>query len=510
MLSGLHGGLSIYKCHIRNPVWAVFIQDDVSQMTDDRAQMTHSGAFAPYTTPCMQKTAFSYTRTVWWSPHPYVIPYYSTSTQPIKAFLQWNSALEPSPTGQACPWTFVQRGKNARTATGMPRHKQRHPPIANPPPSTPFEAVFADFFDYHGRHYLVVGDRLSGWVEILGSPASTDLAGSSGLIRHLRTFFATFGVPEELSSDGGPEFTAKPTEDFLQLWGVRHRLSSVSFPQSNGRAEVAVKTAKRLLMSNTGPTGNLNHDRFLSAILQLRNTPDPDCNLSPAQIIFGRPLRDTLSFVNRLEKFTNPHIRPLWRDAWSAKEDALRARFTRTTEKLEAHSRPLRPLLVGERVFLQNQQGPHPTKWDRSGVIVESLSHDQYRVKVDGSGRLTLRNRRFLRAYTPATPTIQTHQPPVKPDGVNAKHERPSPVGPDLGISSPTPAVAPNIIPTARAQSPPTTASPPPDDCEPQPGTVNPEPPAPPMDSPPGPTLRPRRSLNPPKHYEPETGTWIR
>ena len=258
-----------------------------------------------------------------------------------------------------------------------------------------------------------------------------------------------------------------------------------------------------------GSTGSLNHDRFLSDILQLRNTPDPDGNLSPAQIIFGRPLRDTLSFVNRLEKFTNPHIRPLWREAWSAKEDALRARFTRTTEKLEAHSRPLRPLLVGERVFLQNQQGPHPTKWDRSGVIVESLSHDQYPVKVDGSGRLTLRNRRFLRAYTPATPTIQTHQPFVKPSGVNKKHERPSPVGPDLGVSSPTPAVAPNSNPTDRAQSPPTTASPPPDDFEPQPGTVNPELPAPPLDSPTGTTLRPRSSLNPPKHYEPETGTWI-
>ena len=164
---------------------------------------------------------------------------------------------------------------------------------------------------------------------------------------------------------------------------------------------------------------------------------------------------------------------------------------------------------AGRRVFLQNQQGPHSTKWDRSGVIVESLSHDQYRVKVDGSGRLTLRNRRFLRAYTPATPTIQTHQPLVKPSGVNEKHERPSPVGPDLGVSSPTPAVAPNSNPSDRAQSPPTTARPPPDDCEPQPGTVNPEPPAPPMYSPTGPTLRPRRSLNPPKHYEPETGTWI-
>ena len=181
------------------------------------------------------------------------------------------------------------------------------PPLPSTPPLSPFEAVFADFFDYRGCHYLVVGDRLSGWVEVLSSTAGTNLAGSAGLVRHLRSFFATFGVPEEISSDGGPEFTAKGTQDFLRLWGVRHRVSSISFPQSNDWAEVAVKTAKRLLLSNTGPTGSLNHDCFLRAMLQLRNTPDPDCNLSPAQILFGRPLRDSFSFVNHLEKFSNPH-----------------------------------------------------------------------------------------------------------------------------------------------------------------------------------------------------------
>ena len=226
------------------------------------------------------------------------------------------------------------------------------PPLPSPPPSTPFEAVFADFFDYGGRHYLVVGDRLSGWVEVFGSTAGTNLAGAAGLIRHLRSFFATFGVPEELSSDGGPEFTAGCTKAFLHLWGIRHRVSSAYFPQSNGRAEVAVKTAKRLLMSNTGPSGSLDHDHFLRAMLQLRNTPDPDCNISPAQIVFGRPLRDTLSFVNRLEKYSNPNVRPLWRQAWAAKEEVLRSRMTRTTESLKEHSRPLRPLAIGERVFL--------------------------------------------------------------------------------------------------------------------------------------------------------------
>ena len=86
-------------------------------------------------------------------------------------------------------------------------------------------------------------------------------------------------------------------------------MSSAYFPQSNGRAEVAVKAAKRLLMANVSPSGDLNHDSFLRALLQLRNTPDLDCDMSPAEIVFGRPLRDAFSFVNRLSKFTNRSIR---------------------------------------------------------------------------------------------------------------------------------------------------------------------------------------------------------
>ena len=72
------------------------------------------------------------------------------------------------------------------------------PPLPSSPPSTPFEAVFADdFLDNGGCHYLVVGDRLPGWVEVLCPTAGSDLASSAGLVHHLRTFFATFGVPED-------------------------------------------------------------------------------------------------------------------------------------------------------------------------------------------------------------------------------------------------------------------------------------------------------------------------
>ena len=71
---------------------------------------------------------------------------------------------------------------------------------------------------------------------------------------------------------------------------------------------------------------------------------------------------------------------------------------------LEHHSRPLPPLPVGAVVQVQNQRGKDPLRWDRSGIVVESLGKQQYTVKMDGSGRVSLRNRRFLRKIEPFVP----------------------------------------------------------------------------------------------------------
>ena len=378
------------------------------------------------------------------------------------------------------------------------------PPILSDAPSTPFESIFADFFDYGGRHYLVIGDRLSGWVEVYASPTNTHFSGAAGLIKHLRSLFATFGVPEELSSDGGPEFSAGSTQEFLNRWGVRHRLSSAYFPQSNGRAEVAVKKAKRLLLSTISPSGSLDNDKFLRAMLQLRNTPDPDCNVSPAQILFGRQIRDVFSFANRLEKFTNHNIRPMWRQAWAAKEDALRTRMTRTSEKLELHSRQLRPLIPREKVFLQNQSGPHSTKWDKTGVIVEVLPHDQYLVRVDGSGRLTRRNRRFLRAYTPVQTSIRECSTPSLPPDVDthglAPRSSPAKATPTIPAGNNLYAEG-DAAPEVEELVPPPTLSSASQDRDTTHRVDFPDK-----------TLssdRPRRLRTRPKIYEPESGLWV-
>ena len=83
-------------------------------------------------------------------------------------------------------------------------------------------------------------------------------------------------------------------------------------------------------------------------------------------------------------------------------------------EKLEQNSKDLPSLQDGDTVFIQNQSLAFgkPNKWDQEGTIVEVLVNDQYLVRVHGTGRLTLRNRRFLRKFVQRTPAIKADQTP--------------------------------------------------------------------------------------------------
>ena len=123
-----------------------------------------------------------------------------------------------------------------------------HPP---PAPVYPFEQVVADYFTLHGHDYLVYADCYTGWVTVSKAPTSGNTA--TALTRELRTAFSLYGAPMELATDGGPQFASHTTQQFLRNWGVKWRVSSAYNPQSNGRAELAVKTAKCLLRENISP-----------------------------------------------------------------------------------------------------------------------------------------------------------------------------------------------------------------------------------------------------------------
>ena len=196
----------------------------------------------------------------------------------------------------------------------------------------------------------------------------------------------------------------------MEQYGIRGRVSSVAFPHSNCRAEIGVKTMKRLITDNTGPSGSLNTDAVLRALLQYRNTPDPVTGMSPAEIVFGRQIRD---FTPVLPGKYKP--RDEWRRTLEKREEALSKRHFRHHEKWSEHTKNLPPLRVGDCVYIQNQVGNHPRRWDKSGVVVEVKQNHQYQVKKDGSGIITLRNRKFLRKFTPFNATKLPVQPTLPP-----------------------------------------------------------------------------------------------
>ena len=61
---------------------------------------------------------------------------------------------------------------------------------------------------------------------------------------------------------------------------------------------MAIKSAKRLLRDHCTPTGRLDTDAYMTAIMAHRNTPDLILGLSPAQIVYGRPLQDAFWFMS--------------------------------------------------------------------------------------------------------------------------------------------------------------------------------------------------------------------
>ena len=178
-------------------------------------------------------------------------------------------------------------------------------------------------------------------------------------------------------------------------------------------------------------------------------------------------------------------------------------------EKWKEHTTALPPLRIGDQVWIQNQTGPHPTKWDKTGVIVEVRQYHQYVIRVDGSGRITLRNRKFLRKYTPvcqpaakrsilddmaclpptpqlegspgqnqAPPVVHSSQPPLVTTAGNSQspQKTPTPATPsspsktDLGtLSPPMPSLTLPLehIP-CQTTAPPLLTEPPPQPSRPQ------------------------------------------
>ena len=98
-----------------------------------------------------------------------------------------------------------------------------------------------------GHHYLSFVDRFSGRLNVYHYPPYKTIADT--VISTWRAMFISYRIPEELSTDGGPQFMSTAFQNFFTKCWVTHRLSSVAYPQSNSKAELDAKTAKVIMIT---------------------------------------------------------------------------------------------------------------------------------------------------------------------------------------------------------------------------------------------------------------------
>ena len=112
------------------------------------------------------------------------------------------------------------------------------PPVLPESPVYPFQSICADFFSLQSKSFLVIVDRYSNWLSVFQLCKDN----SEELLRALRDYFSTFGIPLVFTSDGAKVFTSKCGEEFFDRYGVIHRITTAYSPRSNKRAEIADKS----------------------------------------------------------------------------------------------------------------------------------------------------------------------------------------------------------------------------------------------------------------------------
>ena len=257
----------------------------------------------------------------------------------------------------------------------------KEPMIVEDPPKRPGQDGSADLFTTAGKQFLVYCDRFSGWPEVT---QWNNVPTSKQVVKSLQSTFSGIGIPVRIRSDGGPQFKAQEFSDFLTRWGIVWEPSSVENPSSNGHAEAAVKAMKTLL-NKTG--GDVHSEAFRLGLLEWRNTPNKT-GKSPAQVMFGRPLR---TLIPTHEAKYNEQV-----DLEKIRKS--KHKITKKSKQYyDTNTKTLSKLKVGDKVMVQDSVSG---KWSGRGIITKARrGHKSYELTM-ANGWNTTRNRRFLRLET--------------------------------------------------------------------------------------------------------------
>ena len=311
--------------------------------------------------------------------------------------------------------------------------QQKEPLMTHKIPTLPWSKVGQDLFTLNGRDYLVTVDYYSDYFEIVKLNDTT----ARSVIKATKDHFACHGIAD-MVTDNGPQYTSQEFQQFKSEWNFNHTTSSPYHSQSNGKAESAVKIAKKLVKKCKRDDTDLQ-----MALLEWRNTPDIN-GLSPVQKLMSRRTKTTMPTAEAL-------LKPLTAEGV---DDNIKHRRQLTKRHYDQHTKPLPELDIGDSVKLQPLRPKEP--WS-NGSCLGKVGPRSYLIRTE-DGKLCRRNRKFLRTTNSIPDTtqegIETPMPTIQVNGSPKQADPGATSAENIEILPPTPkrSATPPKVPISSGQ----------------------------------------------------------
>ena len=134
-------------------------------------------------------------------------------------------------------------------------------------------------------YLLTIVDRFTRWPEAI---PLVDISSMTCARAFVRQWVARFGIPLEMSSDRGSQFTSDLWTSLARLLGVRHNRTTAYHPQANGLVERFHRHMKAALRARL--TSHNWVDELPWVLLGIRTAPKEDLGTSSAELVYGEPL----------------------------------------------------------------------------------------------------------------------------------------------------------------------------------------------------------------------------
>ncbi|KAJ1125406.1 hypothetical protein NDU88_003838 [Pleurodeles waltl] len=297
-----------------------------------------------------------------------------------------------------------------------------------PRPTGPFKNLHLDFVDMiercnNYRYLIVVVCPFSRWIEA-GPCVHNDAKAAANFL--IREVIPRWGIAEAIRSDNGTHFVNAMFQHICTSLGIKHKLSSVYYPQSNGIVEHLNGLLKNKI-SKLCVTMNKNWLYCLPlALYALGNQPGSDHHLTPHQIVTGRPMPTPLT-IARQRTDAQKTAEVLGQEMSSYLSQLLKSvkffsKQVARQEKCTNAAQQTSPISVGQQVYIRNfVRRWKDSKFEGPYLVTQSTPTA---VKVEGRKPwIHLSDVRLSPASCHTSPSSQEH---LQQDKDKDKGQRPS------------------------------------------------------------------------------------